>query len=147
MRDLTNERYRYILQQIHVVNENVYRFLAIYQGLVTALAGGQVLLFVNYKRWGLSPSTTRTGLLALLLLETAVAFFTILLVIVGLLTWVDYRNEECDVSDMIFGVGFRNRPRPRNWYRWYEPYIIFFIVLSISLLWGLVEGLLNPVIS
>ena len=31
------ERYKYILQQIHTVNENVYRFLAIYQTLAVAL--------------------------------------------------------------------------------------------------------------
>jgi hypothetical protein len=43
--------------------------------------------------------------LALLLLETAVAFFAVLLVFTGLLAWVDYRNEECDILDIIFGVG------------------------------------------
>lgn len=31
------ERYRYILQQIHAVNENAHRFLALYQTLATAL--------------------------------------------------------------------------------------------------------------
>ena len=65
-----------------------------------------------------------------------------MLVTIGLLSWVDYRNEECDVLDLVFGAGFRKLARLRNWYRWYEPYIIFFIILSVGLLWGLVEGLL-----
>lgn len=46
------ERYRYILQQIHAVNENAHRFLAIYQTLATTLVGATLALFVGYRNWG-----------------------------------------------------------------------------------------------
>lgn len=55
------ERYKYILQQIHTVNENVYRFLTIFQTLLTAIVTAALALFVSYSKWGISPSTARTG--------------------------------------------------------------------------------------
>jgi hypothetical protein len=135
--DFSIERYKFILQQIHTINENVYRFLAIYQTLVTALIGGQLILFVNYKRWGISTAICRTGLIALLLLETMVACFAVLLIIIGVATWLDYRNEECDLTDKLIGIGFRERPNSRHLFRWYETYIVLFILVSIGLVWCL----------
>jgi len=137
VRDFSTERYRFILQQIHTVNENVYRFLAIYQTLMTALVGAQVILFVNYRRWGIPAAVSRTGLIAILLLETMIACFAVLLIITGVLAWLDYRNEECDLTDRLIGVGFRDRPAKRNLFRWYETYIVLFIMASIALVWWL----------
>jgi hypothetical protein len=143
-RDFASERYKFILQQINAINENVYRFLAIYQALMTTLAGAEVALFLGYRRWGLAESLTRKGLLALLALETAVAYFTVLMIVVGTLAWLDYRNEECDLSDRMVGVGFRSRPNRRNFLRWYETYIVLFIVLSVVLVWALSLVLIVP---
>jgi hypothetical protein len=141
------ERYKYILQQIHTVNENVYRFLAIYQALATAIAGAGLTLFVAYQRWGISPATARAGLIALMWLESLVAAFTALLIFIGVLTWLDYRREECELTDALVRPGFRKPPQPRNFYRWYETYIILFVTGSTLVMWVYTLTLLLPAIK
>jgi uncharacterized membrane protein len=134
------ERYRYILQQIHAVNENAYRFLAIYQTLATTLVGAALALFVGYRKWEVAAATARGGVIGLLALTTVVAAFTITLIVVGAFSWLDYRNEECDITDEMVGPGFRKRPRPGNLLRWYETYVLLFITVSVIVMW-LIAGL------
>jgi NADH:ubiquinone oxidoreductase subunit 6 (subunit J) len=138
------ERYRYILQQLHAVNENLYRFLAIYQTLATTLAGAALLLFVSYRSWGIDPATARAGVVGLTLLVSVVAGFTVLLILVGVFNWIDYRREECELTDQAVRPGFRRPPRVRNFIRWYETYVIAFILASVAVMWGLVAGLVLP---
>jgi hypothetical protein len=130
------ERYKYILQQIHTVNENVYRFLAIYQALAVALVSGGLTLFVGYRRWNISALVARDGIVGLLVLLTMVAGFTALLVVIGILNWLDYRREECELTDVAVYRGFRKPPSTRNFFRWYETYILLFIVGSAVSLWA-----------
>ena len=136
------ERYKYILNQIHVMNENVYRFFAIFQALATAMVTAALGLFVGYSKWGISADTARTGVRGVLVLTTAVAAFTVLMVVVGVLSWLDYRREECELTEKYFVAGFRTRPRLRNFYRWYETYIVVFIVAITGVLWILGESIL-----
>lgn len=133
--DFALERYKYILLQIHTVNENLYRFLAIYQGLATTLVSGVLALFVGYRTWGVSPSTARGGVVGLLVLTTVVAAFTVTLIVVGAFAWLDYRSEECDLTDEVVRAGFRTRPRTGNVFRWYEAYVLAFILLSTIAMW------------
>lgn len=142
--DFALERYRFILQQIQAVNENAHRFLAIYQTLATSLVGAALALYVGYRRWGISADVARGGVIGLLILATLVAGFTITLITVGALAWLDYRNEECDITDEIVGVGFRKRPRASNLLRWYETYVLLFIFTSIITMWILASFLLLP---
>jgi hypothetical protein len=144
VKEFAVERYRYLLQQIHTVNENVYKFLAIYQALATALIGAGLALFVGYKKWGIAADTARAGVIAVLWLVTAVAAFTSLLIVTGILNWLDYRREECELTDRIVYPGFRRPTRAANFYRWYETYILLFIVLSVGLLWLLALTWLLP---
>lgn len=143
-REFALERYRYILQQIHTVNENLHRFLAIYQTLATSLVAGVVALFVGYRKWGIAAGTARGGVIGLLVLTTVVAAFTATLVVVGALAWLDYRNEECDLTDEVVAPGFRKRPRTGNMLRWYESYVLGFIVVSVVVMWLLAGLFLLP---
>ncbi|MEW2808545.1 hypothetical protein AB0929_15775 [Streptomyces massasporeus] len=138
------ERYRYVLQQIHAVNENAHRFLAIYQTLATALVTAALALFVGYRKWDLAAATARGGVIGLLALVTMVAAFTGTLIVVGALAWLDYRHEECDITDEVVGPGFRKRPRPGNLLRWYETYVLLFILVSVITMWVLVASFLLP---
>ncbi|MEU1941375.1 hypothetical protein ABZ554_02690 [Streptomyces sp. NPDC020125] len=138
------ERYRYILQQIHAVNENAHRFLAIYQTLATTLLGAALALFVGYRKWELAPATARGGVIGLLTLTTMVAAFTVTLIVVGAVAWLDYRNEECDITDEMVGPGFRKRPRPGNFLYWYETYVLLFIAVSVIAMWMLGGFLILP---
>lgn len=141
------ERYRYILSQIKATNDNVYRFLAIYQTLATAVVGAGIALFVNYRNWHISAGTARLGLTAAMLIVTVIAAFTVLLILIGVWTWLDYRNEECDVADKVVYPGFRSRPRIQNFFRWYESYIVLFIIATVLAMWILAEAVLIPAIQ
>ncbi|MDW6060808.1 hypothetical protein SAZ11_25835 [Streptomyces sp. FXJ1.4098] len=138
------ERYRYILQQIHAVNENAHRFLAIYQTLATALVSAALALFVGYRKWEVAPDVARGGVIGLLILTTVVAAFTSTLIVVGAIAWLDYRNEECDITDQIVAPGFRERPNPGNLFRWYETYVLLFILVSVITMWVLAGLFLLP---
>lgn len=138
------ERYKYILQQINSVNENVYRFLAIFQTLVTAIVTAALVLFVSYSKWKIAPATAQTGIQAALILVTVIACFTVLLIVIGVVSWFDYRCEECDLTAKYFAADFRSRPQARNFYRWYETYILLFVLAVTVLLWVLGESFLIP---
>lgn len=144
--DFSLERYKYILQQIHTVNENVYKFLAIYQALATTAVGAAVALFVGYRQWGMAPAVARSGVIGLLLLETVVAVFTEVLIFIGILNWLDYRSEECELTDRAVHPGFREKPRPGNFFRWYETYIMAFIAASTLFMWVYAVVFMLPMI-
>ncbi len=145
--DFSLERYKYILQQIHTINENVYKFLAIYQAIATTAVGAAVALFVGYRRWGVEPSVARAGVIGLLGLETVVALFAELLIFIGVLAWLDYRREECELTDRVVQVGFRLQPEWRNLFRWYETYIMAFIAVSTVFMWVYALIFMIPVIK
>jgi len=138
------ERYRYLLQQIHTANENVYRFLGIYQTLATALVAGGLALFVGYRKWHIPASVARSGWVGLMALVTVIAVFTVLLIVIGILSWLDYRREECELTDAAVGPGFRKPPQLRNFLRWYETYIMLFIVGSVVFLWSCTWAFILP---
>jgi hypothetical protein len=50
------ERYKYILQQLHSLNENHHKYLPLYQTLATAVMGGGIFIFVSWKVFKLMPS-------------------------------------------------------------------------------------------
>ena len=141
------ERYKFILQQLHTVNENVYRFLAIYQTLATVLVGAALALFVRYEDWKVRPEIAQVGIVAILALVTVIAGFTVLLIVVGVFSWLDYRREECELTEEAVRPGFRRAPDPRNFWRWYETWIVGFIVASIVVMWALAAVVVLPAIS
>jgi hypothetical protein len=145
--DFALERYRYILQQIHTINENVYRFLAIYQTLAVAIVGGGLALFVGYRKWQIATPVARTGIVGLMWLVTVVAAFAALLIVMGALNWWDYRKEECELTDAVVRPGFRKQPRLQNLFRWYETYIVLFIAGSIAFLWAYTLAFILPAIK
>ncbi|MEV5884870.1 hypothetical protein AB0L74_19425 [Streptomyces sp. NPDC052020] len=147
VREFALERYRYILQQIHTLNENVYRFLALYQALATAVVGATLALFVGYRSWGLDAATARSGMIALMSLNTVIAGFSVMLIIIGVIAWIDYRQEECELTDKIVHPGFRTKPKLWNLFRWYETYIVAFIVTSTAFAWLGTVRLLLPTVK
>ena len=135
VRELQVERYKFLQQQLHTVNENVYRFLTIYQTLATTLVAGALALWVGYRKWGIDPALARHGVIGVLVLVSVVAVFTVLLIFVGILNWLDYRYEECRLTDEIVYPGFRSPPRTRNLLRWYETWVLLFIAASLAFMW------------
>ncbi|UFN94256.1 hypothetical protein [Micromonospora aurantiaca] len=141
------ERYRYILQQLGATNENVHRFLALYQTLATTIAAAALALFVGYRKWSIDPNVAKAGVIGLFVLLTVVAAFTALLIVVGVMTWIDYRREECELTTEMVGQNFRSPPRLRNFFRWYETYVLGFVLVSVSVMWMLAVTYVIPAIK
>lgn len=140
------ERYRYVLSQLHTVNENSYRFLALYQTVTSAIVGLGWLLFASRAQLNLNSSSVRLEILGLMGAVTLVAAFTLILVVVGLFTWLDYRSEECDLLERFVASDIRVRPRLRHIYRWYETYIAIFVVGSLAAMWWFVFSVILPMV-
>ena len=141
------ERYKYILQQLHSVNENVHKFLGIFQVLTTSLAGGAVAVTLGYKKWGVSPAVAQASVQAVMWLITLVTTFTVMLIIAGMFTWMDYRKEECELLKSHSNQVTRSAPSWGNFWRWYETYVLAFMVSACLLLWLLGSLLLVPAIK
>ena len=146
-RELVLERYKFIQQEIRSANENVYRFVAMYQTVATAATGAVLALFVGYRKWSIPPEVARAGVRGLLILITVVAAFCILLISIGVFSWIDYRREECSLATRVIDDGFRDAPMWRNFLRWYETYIVLFVLATVALVWILASSLLIPHMS
>ena len=108
------------------------------------MVGGALLLFVGYRKWGIRASVARSGVIGLMWLTTVIAAFAVMLITIGLLSWLDYRREECELTDAAVRPGFRKPPRPHNFLRWYETYIVMFILGSVAFLWWYTLGFILP---
>jgi hypothetical protein len=121
------ERYKYILTEIHFLNDNIHKYLTLFQTLATAVVGAGAAVFVSWKKLAIDAETARMTIQALLALLLALAGFVIFLVLAGIFSWLDYRREEVALLDEVIRPGFRSNPSPRNFWRWYETYIVLFI--------------------
>jgi hypothetical protein len=141
------ERYKYILSQIHTINENVSKYLTLFQTLTTAIVGGGITVFLNWKKMDVAPElavAAINGLTILLWLLTAFVFISIT---VGILSWIDYRNEEVDLLEKTNTPELRQRHKLINFWRWYETYILVFTVVSTSVITFFVETQIIPLIK
>lgn len=133
--DAALEYYKYLLQEIEATNQNVHKYVALYQTLGTALGTAALVLLVSYQKWNIPADIVRGAVTGLLTIITFVAAFACLLVIAGMISWFDFRKEECRLLEDHFGTNFRQPPQFRNFWRWTETYILLFIVTSIGLVW------------
>lgn len=145
--DFKLERYKYILQQIHFLNENIHKHLALFQGLSTVILGGIVAIFVNWKKLGIDAETAQTGIYALLGLLCLLALFVILYVFSGIFSWLDYREEEADLLDEMVAIGYRARPKVKNLWRWHESWLVVSIVVFVITIVSAVQYWAIPLIQ
>ena len=141
------ERYRYVLQQIKFVNENIYRYITLFQTLATAVIGGGVAVFVSWENNKIDAEIARVGIIGLLGLLTILALFVVLSTIAGIFTWFDYRKEEAEMLDEIIQPGYRQKPKIKNFWRWYETYIILFLIIIWFAIYLFVTHKVLPLIS
>jgi hypothetical protein len=122
------ERYKFILQEIHSLNENVHRYLTLYQTLATTIIGAGILVFVNWKGFGITPNTAKVGIQALIGMLVILSLFIIIQIIAGIFSWMDYRNEEVKLLDEVVRKGYRSPSKISNLWRWSETYFVLFIL-------------------
>src|SRR4051794_11854569 len=76
-------RYKYLLDQIKATDENIYKFLSLYQALATALFGAIIALFVGHGNFQIDALSARGGVLLVMSLITVVALFSVILILCG----------------------------------------------------------------
>lgn len=141
------ERYKYILQEIRSLNENVHKYLTLFQTLATAIVGGGVGIFLGWQSLKITADIARIGILTLLSFFTILALFVIVEMLSGIFSWIDYRKEEVDLLNEEVRAGFRQSPNIHNFWRWYETYIIIFIIMVVVFTHIFVRNNILPVIQ
>ena len=141
------ERYKYILEEIRSLNENIHKYLALFQTLATAIIGGGIGVFVGWKNLNIGASIARAAIQGVLGLLLLLALFIIISIVVNVFSWFDYRKEEVELLDKIIGSGFRKHPSLYNFWRWSETYVILFIIVTVLLVFFYIEYQIIPLIN
>ena len=123
------ERYKFILQEIHALNENVHRYLTLYQTLATTIIGAGILVFVNWKGFGITADLAKVGIQALAGMLVFLSIFIIIQIVAGMFSWIDFRNEEVELLNKVVKKGYRSPSKLSNFWRWSETYFILFILV------------------
>lgn len=142
--DFKLERYKFLLQQINLLNENAHRQLTLYQSLATAVIGAGVLLFLKWREWKLDAADARIATRALLGLLGILTLFVVASIVVGVVSWLDYRREEAEFLNREVEPGFRSPPDTRNLWRWTETYVGLFILVVYLVVAAFVEWQVIP---
>lgn len=141
------ERYKYILQEIRSLNENIHKYLTLFQTLATAIATAGVALFVGRQQLNLTPEITKIALQGLLGILVILAAFVVFSIVAGIFSWLDYRSEEVELLNKVVGVGFRKLPKKSNFWRWQETYVLLFVVLVVIIIISYVQSYIIPLIK
>ena len=140
------ERYKFILGEKRFLNENVHRYLTLFQTLMTAIVGAGATVFISWKKLDLGPEMARITIQMLLGLLIILAIFVILALVSGIFSWFDYRNEEIDLLEKNVGSATHARPSIRNFMRWQETYVLLLMVIVIASSYYFVERAVIPAI-
>jgi hypothetical protein len=148
--DLSNslkiERYKNISQQISTLNANIHKYMAFYHAMSTTLCAAIIYIFINWKKYNIPIESVQVGIRGLYAIILIIAIYVIFSIIAGIFSWIDLRQEEVLLLKSEVGEGFRKSYKLSNIWRWYEPYMIFFIVLCTSIIVFYIECILIPAI-
>lgn len=133
--DFKLERYKYILQQLNMLNDYTHKYLTLFQTLVTAVIGGGIVIFISWKELKIDAEIARVALRGIMVLLVVLALFVIASIIAGIFSWFDYRREETKLLNEAVSANFREQPKIGNIWRWYEFYaVLFFVTVTLILL-------------
>lgn len=141
------ERYKFILQEIHTLNENFHKYLILFQTLLTGILSGGVVIFTSWQNLAIPPEVVKLSIQSLLGVMIVLTLFVVTTIIVGVISWFDYRNEEVDLLDAMVGKGFRKKPSVSNIWRWHETYLIIFILVIVVSIYFYVRLIMLPAIK
>ena len=146
-KDFKLEYYKYILEQIQFLNESTHKYLSIYQALVVAIIGGGIGIFVTWRNLHIDVDTAKAAIQGSLGLLVILDLFITVSIVSNVLSWLDYRKEEIAILDKAVEPGFRKLPTFRNFWRWSETYILFFINVVTSAIFLYVTYQVIPLIK
>lgn len=145
--DFKLERYRFILEEIRMLNENIHKYLTLFQTLATAIIGGGIWILFTWKSLHMDFNAAKIAIQGAVGLLILLDLFVTISVIAIVLSWFDYRKEEVELVKEIAGPDFRKPPTLRNFWRWSETYVLLFINLSVIAVVLYVEYWIIPLIK
>lgn len=145
--DFKIERYKYILDEIKALNENIHKYLTLFQTLATVIIGGGIGIFVTWRSLNIDVATAKVAIQGAIGLLLILDLFITISVIATILSWFDYRKEEVAFAQKIVGTDFRSPPSLRNFWRWSETYILLFINITVIFIYFYVEHQVIPLIK
>lgn len=143
------ERYRYILDQKKNLNLNVFRYLTVFQTISSSLVAGAIFILINYGDQKINIAITKLSIRGIYGLILVLTVFVIISILAGVYSWADYRKEEEEIWSE-----FSADTRPyindeaifKNFWRWYETYIILFILITAIAIYVFFEAYLLKLI-
>lgn len=145
--DFKLERYKFILQEIHSLNENVQKYLTLFQALSTGIIGGGIGILLSWSKLDIDASLAILGLRGLVGLLVVLGLFVIISMLAGVFSWFDYRKEEVKLLNDITQTKYREAPKVGNIWRWSETYFILFVIAFITFAYFFVENRVIPLIK
>lgn len=145
--DFQLERYKYILEEIRSLNENIHKYLTLFQTLAVTIIGGGIGIFVIWKNLRIDANTARTAIQGALGLLILLALFMTASIVANIFSWFDYRQEEVDLLEKAVRTGFRKPPTFRNFWRWPETYVLLFINIVVVAVFFYVEYQIIPLVN
>jgi len=141
------ERYKHILGEIRSLNENVHKYLTLFQTLAVTIIGSGIGIFVIWKNFQIDANAARVAIQGALGLLILLALFTTTSIIASMFSWFDYRQEEVELLDKAVHPGFRKPPTFRNFWRWSETYVLLFINVAVLVVYFYVQYQVIPLVK
>jgi hypothetical protein len=141
------ERYKFILGQQKFLNENIFRYLALFQVLATAIVGSIIGILISFEKLSITPELAKVGIRGLLIILGILGLFVVISMLSGIFSWFDYRKEEVSLLNDEAGPDYRQNPSFRNFWRWNEVYLILFTIATVAAVALYVESRIIPILT
>ena len=128
------ERYRFVLSELTRLSENTHRHTRYLLTVFPTVSSAIIALKFGEKGLDIRMASKIAGVI--LVMFSVVSFFVIISVISDIASWFDYRNEEVKLINMM-GGDFRKAPKIKNLWRWYETYLIGFVLFFVMIGWSI----------
>ncbi len=133
-----------ITRRQEFLNDTVYRSLAIYHALITAIAGIAAGIRVMQSKVDAINSDIADSIHFLLLVWTFLSVYMIINMISCMCSWYSYRKEESELANELTGEEVRQLPQLSNAWRWMETWFIVYCAGITSVAWWAKATLLSP---
>lgn len=126
--NVTIERYKYLLAQRQHLNDATFKIASVFQVIFLTLCSAQYALILEVLDKKIKAEFALDASTFLLWVTLLVSAMTVILLIGGMASWLNNRNEESGILEQI---GQEGRPAIvlKSVFAWYEIYIIATIVI------------------
>ena len=126
------ERYKFILSELTRLSENTHKHTRYLLTIFPAFAS--LIIALKFGERGLDVKFISKIAGMFMIVFTMASGFVVVSVLADIASWIDYRKEEVALINRM-GGNFRKPPKLRNFWRWYETYLITFIVTCLAAAW------------